>query len=101
MSIPRRVIVTSSDIVVLLSLRVLRDSAEWNAGPIGIGLPGTLHPARGQPGHDVRDLLVRHRPSWHVPAPVRRPEIGAAGDDERAQSLVADQREERIVRDGA
>src|SRR5438309_11972597 len=52
---------------------------------------------RGEPGNDVRDFLVRHRPAADVAAPIRGSQLGTAADDDGAQSPVADQRQEGIV----
>src|SRR5262249_24468075 len=80
---PRRESVVSFDIVRLLVLRVRS----------GIGLPGVLCSARNQPGDNVRDFLVCHRLAGHVSAPVGRTQFRAAGYDNRAQSLIAHQRQ--------
>src|SRR5262245_31814853 len=88
-----RGIVNSLAIVLLLS-RVVRGGADRRGRRVvrrGVGLPGVLEPSRGQPGHDVGDLLIAHRLTGHVAAPVGRSEVGAARDDDRAQALVADQ----------
>src|SRR5262249_6821086 len=94
-----RGIVNSLAIVLLLS-RVVRGRAGRVAGA-GVGPSGRLDPLRGQPGHDVGDLLIAHGPAGHVAAPVRRSKIGPAHDDDRAQALLADEREEGVVRDRA
>src|SRR5436190_23662874 len=77
----------------LLVLRVIRRS--------GIRLPGVLHSARCEPGNNVGNFLVRHRLATDISAPVGRPQFGTASDDNRAQSLVANQRQKRIIRDVA
>src|SRR5580700_2122753 len=89
---PRRERVGSFDIVKLLVvLRVIRN---------GIGLSWVLNTAGNEPRNDVRDLLFRHRFGGHVSSPVWRAQFRAANDDDRAQSLIADQRKERTVRNG-
>src|SRR5262245_18082716 len=74
--------------------------SSWQRG-VEIGATGIAGSLRGQPRYDVRDLLVRDRPAGHVSAPARRAEIGAAADDDGPQPLVADEREEGVVRDRA
>jgi hypothetical protein len=49
----------------------------------------------------VGHFLVRHGLVWDISAPVRRSQFGTADDDNRAQPLIADQREKRIVGDCA
>src|SRR5262249_48488056 len=82
MNSPRRVV--SFDIVSLL-VRLA-----WNCSP-----------PRREPGDYVRDLLVGHRFAANVAAPIGCSQFGTAGDDVRPQPLVADQREEGVVGDGA
>src|SRR5580700_1751084 len=67
----------------------------------GIGLSSVLTATRNQPSNDVSDFLVRHRLAWHVSAPVGRSQFRPADDDRGAQPLIANQREKRIIRDGA
>src|SRR5580700_5074323 len=90
---PRRESVGSFDIVKLLVvLRVIRN---------GIGLSWVLNTAGNEPRNDVRDLLFRHRFARHVSAPVWGAQLRTASYDDRAQSLIADQREKRTIRDSA
>src|SRR5258708_30794130 len=67
----------------------------------GIRLSGVRSPARGEQGNYVGDFLVRHGLAGNVSAPVWRSQFGTTGDDNGAQPLIADQREKRIIRDGA
>src|SRR5580704_12384156 len=67
----------------------------------GIRLPRIFNSLRGKPGHYVGDFLVGHGFVRHVSAPVWGPQFRAASDDNRAQPLIADQREKRIIGDGA
>src|SRR5260370_20257760 len=63
--------------------------------------PGVLPPARGEPGDYVGVFLVRNSPARHVSPPIRRSQLRAARDDTRAQPLIADERQKRIIRDCA
>src|SRR6266853_6116641 len=85
-----KLMLTSSKLLVL---RVIRRS--------GIGPPGVLHSARCEPGNNVGNFLVRHRLAAHIFAPVGRPQFGPSSDDNRAQPLIADQRQKGIIRDVA
>src|SRR5260370_3691942 len=89
---PRRDTKFSLDIIKLLMLPVLRS---------GIGLPGILKSTGAAPRKSVGHFLVRHRLARHISAPARSPQFRTAGDHDRAQALIADQREKGIVRDGA
>src|SRR5271156_3435338 len=91
MNSPRREI-SSSTIVKLLVVREIRNRI-WLAGVLGT--PGN------EPGNYVGDFLLRHRLALHVAAPVWRAKLGTARDDNGAQTLIADKREKRIIRDGA
>ena len=62
-------------------------------------MPRALHPPRGEPTDDVGDFLIGHRLARYVSTPIRRTQFGTAGDDDRAQPLIADQSQKRIVRD--
>src|SRR6267154_1745394 len=66
-----------------------------------IWLSRTLRASRREPRNYVGDVLIRHRFAECVSAPVRCTQLGTAGDDDCAQSLIADQRKERIIGDGA
>src|SRR6202011_4293455 len=55
----------------------------------------------GEPGNYVGDFLVGHRFARHVSTPVRGAQFRTASDNNRAQSLIANQGKKRIVRDGA
>src|SRR5260370_18905470 len=92
MNSPRRESIFSFDIFRLLVLGVIR-SRVW--------LPRVLNPPRGEPSDYVGDFLVRHRPARHVSPPIRRSQLRAARDDTRAQPLIADERQKRIIRDRA
>src|ERR1700688_3671806 len=93
MNRPRRERVVSTGIEKLLMLlRVIRN---------GIRLPRDLHTERGEPGNYVRNFLVGHRFARHVSTPVRGAQFRTAGDNNGAQCLIADQRQKRIVDDGA
>jgi len=88
-----RVVSLSFDIEKLLMvLRFIRS---------GIGLSRVLNASRNEPGNNVRDFLVGHGFTGDVSTPVRGAQFGAAGDDYGAQSLIADQREKRIIGNGA
>src|SRR4029077_7041885 len=89
---PRRDTKFSFDIVKLLMLPVIRN---------GIRLPWVLNSPRAEPRNHVGHFLVRHRLARHIFAPVRSPQFRTSGDHDRAQALIADQREKGIVRDGA
>src|SRR5262244_3846923 len=66
-----------------------------------VWLPGVLHSARSKPGDHVSYFLVRHRLAGRIAAPIGRTQFRPASDNNRAQSLITNQRKERIVRDGA
>src|ERR1700756_4737988 len=53
--------------------------------------------SRREPGNYVGDVLLRHRFAGRVSTPIRCAQFGTAGDDDCAQPLIADQREERII----
>src|SRR5258708_14375460 len=89
---PRRDTKFSFDIVKLLMLRVIRT---------GIGLPRILRAPRPEPRNHVGHFLVRHRLARYITAPVGGPQFGAPGNHNRAQALIAYQREIGIVGDGA
>src|SRR5580704_13501495 len=67
----------------------------------GIRLPRILGAPRHQPGNYICDFLIGHWMSGDIAAPIGRAQFWPAGDHDRAQSLIADQRQERIIRDGA
>src|SRR3989442_7763894 len=92
MNSPRRVSIVSFDMVRLLALLVIGHE---------VRLPRVLHAARGEPRNDIGDFLVRHRLAWHISAPVGRPQFRTAGDDDRAQALIAHERQKRIIGNGA
>src|SRR5260370_29744142 len=92
MNSPRRESIFSFDIFRLLVLGVIR-SRVW--------MPRVLNPPRGEPGDYVGNFLVRHKPARHVSPPIRRSQLRAARDDTRAQLLIADERQKRIIRDRA
>ena len=46
-----------------------------------------------KPGDNVGNFLVGHGLAGNIAAPVRRVEVRPAGDDDSAQTLVADQAE--------
>src|SRR5258706_12469537 len=56
-----------------------------------------LRSLRGQPGDDVRHLLRGHRPPRDVAAPVRRAQIGPAGNHGGAKALVAHEGEVGLI----
>jgi len=92
MNNPRREIVFSFGMVRLLVLAVAR---------IGIRPPRVLRAFGGKPGNCVGDFLVRHRFPRHISSPVRCSQFWTPSDHNRTQALVANQREKRIIRDGA
>src|SRR6266403_1322676 len=92
MNRPRREMILSFDIFQLLMLRVIRNC---------VRLARILNALRSKPCHYVGHFLVRHGLVWDISAPVRRSQFGTADDDNRAQPLIADQREKRIVGDCA
>src|ERR1700722_2063642 len=67
----------------------------------GIRLPWIRRTSRCQPGNYICDFLIGHWTSGDVAAPVGCAQFRAAGDHDRAQCLIADQRQKRIIRDGA
>src|ERR1700691_4215239 len=67
----------------------------------GIRLPRILRTPRCQPSHYICDFLVGHWMSGDIAAPVGCTQFRPAGDHDRAQCLIADQRQERIIRDSA
>src|SRR5580704_1757013 len=89
---PRRETVFSFDIIRPLVLLVLRNR---------VRLAWSLSALRGEPGDDIGDFLIRHRLAGHISPPVRRSQFRAPGDDNGAQSLIADQRKKGIIGDGA
>src|ERR1700730_1633574 len=92
MNSPRRESVFSFDIVKLLMLRVIRS---------GICRPRIRRTLRGKPSNYIRDFLFRHRFARNISAPVGRAKFGATGNHNSAQALIADEREERMIRHGA
>ena len=56
---------------------------------------------RHEPAHDIGDFLIRHGSSGDGLAPVGGAEFWAPHNHHRSQSLIARQRQERIVRDRA
>src|SRR5262249_49977597 len=64
-------------------------------------LPWVLQPARGEPGNDVGDFLLRHWLSGHVSAPVGGTQFRPASDHNGAQFLIANECEKRIIGNGA
>src|SRR5580704_17627834 len=71
------------DILLLRVLRVFES---------GIRLPRIRRTPRCQPGNYIYDFLIGHRMSGSVPAPVGCAQFRPAGDHDRAQFLIADQR---------
>src|ERR1700722_9144073 len=77
------------DIVFLrLFLRVLRVANS------GIRLPRILRAPRSQPRNYICDFLIGHWTSGDIAAPVGCAQFRPACDHDRAQSLIADQRQE-------
>src|SRR6202050_5948832 len=64
----------------------------------GIRLPRILCTPRCQPRNYIGDFLIRHWTSWDVSAPVGCTQLRPASDHDRAQCLIADQRQKRIIR---
>src|ERR1700689_28307 len=67
----------------------------------GIRLPRILCTPRCQPRNYIGDFLIGHWTSWDVAAPVGCTQLRPASDHDRAQCLIADQRQKRIIRNGA
>src|SRR6266852_1524119 len=88
---PRRESVFSSGIGGLLVLSGVRSGICMGSGLCALG---------GEPGDDVGDFLVGNGFAWNICAPVGSAEFGAAGDDDRAQALIADEREKGGIGDG-
>src|SRR5262245_15796659 len=66
-----------------------------------IGPAGSLQALRAEPCNHVGDLLVRHGFAWNISSPVRCAQFRSAGNHNRPQALITDQRKKRIVGDGA
>src|SRR6516225_2045278 len=62
-----------------------------------VGLARGFGALRAQPGHHVSHVSWRHWASRHAIAPVGVGKLRASGDDGRAQTLVANQREIRAI----
>ena len=50
-----------------------------------------------KPGHNIGNFLVGHGMPRNIPPPVGRAEVRTTGDNEGAQSLIADQAEIRPI----
>src|ERR1700735_1590371 len=74
--------------VDILFLRVLRVVQS------GIRLPRTLRTPRCQPGNYICDFLIGHWTAGDIATPVGCAQLRPAGDHDRAQCLIADQRQE-------
>src|SRR5229473_8252444 len=66
-----------------------------------IRLSWVLNTARNEPGNYVGDFLVRHRLAGHVASPVGRAQLRTSSNHDGVQPLIADQREKRIISNGA
>ena len=64
-----------------------------------VWLPRILNAPRDEPSHYVGDFLIGHGLARNVSAPIRRSQVRAARDDDRAQTLIADERKKRIIGD--
>src|SRR5882672_6151202 len=67
----------------------------------GIRLAGSGLPLDDQPGNNIGNFLWRHRSVWRIIAPIGMAKVRASGNDGRAQVLIADESEKRIINDGA
>src|SRR5664279_2318040 len=67
----------------------------------GIRYGWRLAPLRHQPGHYIGNFLIAHGAPGNIAPPIRGVEVGTAGDDQGAQSLVADQAEISAIGDRA
>src|SRR5689334_21572038 len=92
MKSPRRDSVDSFGIDGLLVVSEIRG---------GIRLTRNFGAAGREPRNHVADILLRHRPAANVTPPIGRAEFRTAGDDDRAQALVAHQGEEGVAGNGA
>src|SRR5580693_8995917 len=72
-------------VLLLRLLRIVRS---------GIRLPRILRTPRCQPSNYVCNFLIGHWTSGDIAAPVRSAQFRSAGDHDRAQCLIADQRQE-------
>src|SRR5690349_9273001 len=61
---------------------------------------GKLGPLGGKPGHDIGDILWRHRLAWHVTTPIGSAEFRPAGNYSRAKTLIAHQSQIGAIHNG-
>src|SRR5262249_31680106 len=66
----------------------------------GIGLSRELRSLRGEPGHDIGNILRRHRLTGHVTTPIGRIEPRPPDNPPRAKTRIASESEKRAVHDG-
>src|SRR6266536_5365318 len=67
----------------------------------GIGLAGSGLPLGDQPGNNIGNFCWRHRSVRGTIAPIGMAKVRASGNDGRAQVLIADESEKRVINNGA
>src|SRR5213594_3294624 len=80
---------------IIVSLIFLRLLVTW------IWLSGICLSVCNQPGNNIGNFCWRHRSVRGTIAPIGMAKVRASGNDGRAQVLIADESEKRVINNGA